>query len=206
MKSYTGLLILLMYSASSNAQDLTGEYSMEGKREMVSIIKINEDSTFNFYFAYGAADRYANGYWSQSGKTMVLNTPEKTEPDFILVESKHSSSKKFAIKITDANKQVLPYVSAFVKGKKTELQERANGEGEIEFSNADIDTIYLHHEIWSNDPVAIPVDDKKKNYFEFRINPDIVNVVFKDIVLTPGDNELVGSHPLMEGEFHFVKN
>jgi hypothetical protein len=188
------------------AQDITGEYSMEGKQEMVSVIRINPDSTFNFYFAYGAADRYANGYWTVSGRKIILNTPEKTEQDFILVESRHTSSKKITVQITDANKQVLPFVSILLKGKNTELYAKANGEGEAVFSNADADTIYLQHEIWTNEPVAFALKDKTKNFFEFRINPDIVNVVFKDIILTAGDNELTGSHPLMQGEFHYVKN
>jgi hypothetical protein len=195
-----------MYSSLSLAQVITGEYSLEGRHEMVSIIKLNNDSTFNFYFAYGAADRYANGYWSSAGKKIVLNTPEKTEQDFILSESKHNGSEKFTVKVTDVNKQILPFVSVFVKGKNTELYERANVEGEVVFENADVDTIFLMHEIWANEPAAIPVTDKKKNYFEFRINPDIMNIVFKNIVLIPGKDELVGAHPLMEGEFHYVKN
>lgn len=205
MKLYI-LIFSLFYAMSANTQDLTGEYFMEGQREMVSIIKINADSTFNFYFAYGAADRYSNGYWIREGGKLVLTTPVKSEPNFVLVTSKHAASKKFTVKITDANKQVLPFVSVYVKGQNTEMHERANGEGEVEFADADVDTIYLQHEIWLNEPVAVPVADKKKNYFEFRINPDIMNIDFKDIVLIISNNELTGGHPLMKGEFHYVKN
>lgn len=188
-----------------SAQDFIGEYSLTGVHEMACGLKLNPDSTFNFYYIYGAAERYAEGKWNFTNGKIILNTAKKAQPDFILLKSKHIAEKKFTIKVTEQNKQVLPFVVAYVKGKGVLNTQRANSEGEIEFADTDVDTIYLQHGIWENAPVVIPVTDKKLNYFEFKINPEIVNIEIQNVQLVPEDKDLKGGHPLMDGEFLYIK-
>ena len=54
---------------NSYAQDTlnlspVGEYHLTGVMETASGIRINQDSTFDFYFSYGAIDREGHGKWS----------------------------------------------------------------------------------------------------------------------------------------------
>ena len=51
-----------------------GEYQLRGVREMASGFKLNEDSTFQFYFSYGALDRFGEGRWTMKGNSLILNS------------------------------------------------------------------------------------------------------------------------------------
>lgn len=197
--------MLMVFPFSGFTQDLTGRYEVQGVMDMVSVLKLNNDSTFNFQYIYGAAERYANGYWTENNGILTLNSPEKEQPDFILVDSRTSGGGKVTVKISDPNKQVLPMVSVNIKGKKTNAAKRAGADGEAIFNETDVDTIFLQHDIWVNEPVAIPLKDKKKNFFEFSINPEITNVVFKDIMLKVDGLNLKGMHPIMNGVYEYIK-
>ena len=47
---------------------MAGEYSLTGVMETASGIQLNKDSTFQFYFSYGALDREGQGKWSVTCK------------------------------------------------------------------------------------------------------------------------------------------
>jgi hypothetical protein len=42
--------------------------------ETASGFKINEDSSFEFYFSYGALDRYGSGKWNIKNDSIILNS------------------------------------------------------------------------------------------------------------------------------------
>ena len=198
-------VVLVLIPFSGFTQDLTGRYEVQGLNEQVSVLKLNDDSTFNFQYIHGAAERYANGYWTDINGILTLNSPEKEQPDFILIESRTSGSGKVTVKISDPNKKVLPLVSITIKGKKTNEVKRAGADGEVVFNETDVDSIFLQHEIWTNERVAIPLTDKKWNYFEFSINPEITNIVFKDVMLKVDGVNLKGMHPLVKGVYSYIK-
>ena len=69
-----------------------GEYNLTGVMEMVSVLRLNADSTFQFYFAYGAADREGRGTWILQDSTVILNS--KPRPPKISNSSKAISQMK----------------------------------------------------------------------------------------------------------------
>src|SRR4051794_35415749 len=60
-------LLLFFIGLTTNGQaqkNMEGEFVLEGVREMACVFKLNSDSSFEFYFSYGALDRYGSGKWT----------------------------------------------------------------------------------------------------------------------------------------------
>lgn len=179
----------------------SGEYYLQGARETASGLRFNADSTFDFFFSYGAMDRAARGTWRQQGKLLMLNTPRKPEKDFVLAESKTSPEQQVIIQISDPNANILRYVECQITtpGGDT-LAAQADQDGRIVFDKIPVRTIALVHTIWSDRISTFEVPDTAHNYFVFTIAPTIVEVEFVDLTLRIVDaRTLVGGHPLLQG-------
>ena len=62
MKTATLFFVFTSLMLNLNAQkNITGEYYLQGVIETASGFKLNDDSTFEFFFSYGALDRYGSG-------------------------------------------------------------------------------------------------------------------------------------------------
>jgi hypothetical protein len=77
-----------------------GTYYLHGVRETASGFKLNADSTFQFFFTYGALDRYGSGKWIIENDQVILQSKPWGEKDFALIESS-ASGKGITVKITD---------------------------------------------------------------------------------------------------------
>ena len=69
-KNYFFLPLLFLGCKSSNLQAQNdckecGEYYCESISEMASGFNIKPDSTFEFFFSYGALDRFGTGTWQK---------------------------------------------------------------------------------------------------------------------------------------------
>ena len=60
--------------AQTNSRDYTGEYYLRGVMETASGFKLNPDSSFQFFFSYGALDRMGSGKWTVRGNELILNS------------------------------------------------------------------------------------------------------------------------------------
>src|SRR4026207_896884 len=92
MKHSFTLLCILFNCVINNMQaqvknKVAGIYSLEGVMETASGFKLNEDSTFEFYFSYGALDRYGSGKWSMKNDSVVFNSKPFPGKDFKIVDS-----------------------------------------------------------------------------------------------------------------------
>jgi hypothetical protein len=175
-------------------------------REMASAIRFNPDGTFEFFFIYGSVDREGKGTWIQDGENLLLNSPAKQTPDFILKEAKHTEADQLVIQVSDANAMILRYVQCRVKTATGDLDGGSDESGKITFGKTPVQEIALLHELWPNEPTVFKVADPTFNYFAFTISPSIVQVVFKDLILQiKDDHNLEGAHPLMRGSFSYAR-
>jgi hypothetical protein len=207
--------LLTAWSTALHAQASTvmipGEFHLQGVTEVASGFRFNADSTFDFYFAYGAVDRSGRGRWQRSGENLILNSPARSEPDFILQEAKTLPEAKhqLVVQVTDANKQVLGYVYGQLRlADGSTVQSESDADGRLVFPLATRPVEFsLVHGLWPNEPVPFAVTDARVNYYEFAISPQIVQVDFRDLVLRIEEGNLVGAHPLMaEEEFTYVRD
>ncbi|GAB3687997.1 hypothetical protein GCM10027592_02300 [Spirosoma flavus] len=185
--------------AQPTAKSLAGEYYLRGVHEVGSGIKLNEDFTFEFFFVYGALDRFGKGTWKLQDKQVILNSSKRPSKDFSLVTSRTVPGNKLTIRIADPNTNLLRHVESAVKNGANVQREITNEKGEAHFAKqTQIEAISLRFEFVPERYSVFPVTNKAHNYYEFRFEPWIMDVFFENQTYTISENGLEGQHPLLE--------
>lgn len=185
---------------------IPGEYYLRGVTEVGSGFLIKPDSTFEFFFSYGALDRMGSGKWILNGNEIILNSKPRPLHDFALINSKTMPGDFITIKITDKNELLQRYVYAKLKFSDTIMEDMANQKGEIKFPRKVMEKLSLQFE-FCPEKISVFDLDSKYNYFEFRFEPWIVEYFFNNFHLAIDGNDLKGKHPLLdEKECHFIKS
>ena len=55
-------------------ENIAGAYYLQGVMETGSGFKLNKDSSFQFFYSYGALDRYGSGKWKLENHKIILNS------------------------------------------------------------------------------------------------------------------------------------
>lgn len=176
---------------------IEGEYYLHGAMEVASGFLLSPDSTFQFFFSYGALDRGGSGKWSVKDNQVILNSRPKPSLDFTLLSSRAVDNNFTTIKIIDDNKNILRYVYAFLKFRDTTIQEKTNEEGELKIPGKGVENISLVFE-FSPEKISNFKINEEHNYYEFRMEPFITEVFFENFHLQVEVNELKGKHPLLD--------
>lgn len=167
--------------------------------ETASAILLKPDSTFELYFSYGAMDRQGSGKWTFREGKVILNSRPRPERDFALVTSKTVSDDFTTVKIVDSNQQILPFFEALLKTAEGEKYGKMNQEGTFQIPKIKTTGIDLFFTLAPERYTSFPVTSDD-NYFEFRIEPWIIEIFAENIVLKPTKNGLTGEHPLLKGD------
>ena len=194
-------------AAGIHAQSaIPGEYYLRGVTEVGSGFLIKPDSTFEFFFSYGALDRMGSGKWNAKGKEIILNSKPRPLHDFALISSKTTKDDFITVRIKDNNELLQRYVYTKLKFTDTVMEGMTNEKGEIKFPRKTIERLSLQFE-FSPEKTSVFDLDKEHNYFEFRFEPWIAEYFFSDFHLTIDGKDLKGKHPLLdEKEYLFVKS
>ncbi len=195
-------LLITVVSPMTKAQQKkpVGIYMLQGVREMASGFELKADSTFEFFFSYGALDRYGKGKWKQEGNKIILNSSPKPGKDFKLTDSSKTAGEfiflQFDLKNTVLNNYIYAYSG---KLKNDEYPARANGSGLIKLP-ATTDSIHVLFEFVPERESVFSLNTKNFNHFTFTMEPWITDVYFIDFSLTLSENKLEGKHPLITKE------
>ena len=200
MKAACIILCLLpgILFAQNTDTMFTGEYYLRGVMEVASGFRFNADSSFDFYFSYGALDRVGKGTFERRGDSLILHSAPKPERDFILKTEKKTDDPKVVIQVTDPNPMVLSHVLCGLETQDSIFEGQSDREGYIVFDKMPVKNIFLMHEFWPDRASVFPVADSENNFFIFTIDPHIVEVEFKGVVLHLVDDVLEGPHPLLK--------
>lgn len=175
-----------------------GEYYLRGVMETASGFKLDKDGTFQFFFSYGALDRFGKGNWTSKGNHVILNSDSKHPTDFALVRSEKKAGDNITIKIADSNTNLLRYIYGMIKAGETRQQGAADGEGQMIFAPQKVDSILLVFEFCPEKQSVFAIPANGHNYFEFRIEPWIMEVYFDNLDLQMTDDGFEGNHPLLD--------
>ncbi|MBK7937866.1 MAG: hypothetical protein IPJ82_12590 [Lewinellaceae bacterium] len=200
------LLPGLLFAQNADTM-FTGEYYLQGVMEVASGFRFNADSTFDFYFSYGAMDRVGKGTFERRGDSLILQSASKPERDFILKTEKKTDDPTVIIQVTDPNAMVLSHVLCALETPDSVFEAQSDREGYVVFDKTPVKTIFLMHEFWPDRPSVFPIADAGSNYFLFTIDPRIVEVDFNGAVLHLAGNTLEGPHPLLKAgrAYRFTK-
>jgi len=191
--------------AARPLEKIVGIYHLYSIRETQSGFKLNPDGTFQFFFTYGALDRYGRGEWIMKDDMVYLQSRPWSGKDFALLNSAVSGTG-ITVKITDKN-------PIFQKHTMSSLQNGANGtwrspdaRGEMHFTDNEANVITLAFEFCPERFTFFPIENKEHNYFEFRLEPWIMEIFFNNFPLKVKKHVLIGKHPLLDGkEFIYEK-
>lgn len=204
-RTYSYLLLLLISFGNSSAQktsSMQGEYYLRGVMETASGFKLNPDSTFEFFYTYGALDRYGSGTWKQVNGSIIFDSRPQPQKDFALIKSEKATGDFTTIRIIDNNEMILRYVDAILKNGNSYIEKSTDNKGMIRIPKQPLDSVALLFRLCPDRFSGFPVADATHNYFEFRFEPWIAEVFFKNFSLKMENNKLSGKHPLLEGELY----
>ncbi len=185
---------------------IPGEYYLRGVTEVASGFLIKSDSSFEFFFSYGALDRMGSGKWSAKGNEIIFDSKAAPLHDFALISSNKLPGNLVTIKITDNNELLPRYVYAKLQFADTVVEMNTDQKGEIQFPRKMMESISLQFQ-FCPEKISVFNLNKEHNYFEFRFEPWITEYFFRDFHLTRDGKDLKGKHPLLdEKQYRFIKS
>ncbi len=187
-----------LYTQTINST--TGEYYLHGVMETASGFKLNEDSTFQFFFSYGALDRYGEGKWILKNNSISFTSSAKHEKDFALIQRKAVNDDFITIKIVEENEMLRKHVACIVKNNKGSDTVMTDDDGVIKIPGKAAESISLILKFCSEKQSFFSLANSNDNYFEFKFEPWIMEVFFENFELKIEQNKLTGKHPLLEGD------
>ncbi len=176
-----------------------GMYYLHGVKETSSGFKLNKDGTFQFFFTYGALDRYGSGEWILEGNQVILQSKPWAGRDFALVQSAIAADNLVTVKII-GNPQLVGHVFVSLDNGETGTWVKTNSAGEAGFAPREVKNISLVFEFCPERFTHFQVTQPTHNYFEVRFEPWVMEVYFQAFPLQIERYALTGKHPLMRGE------
>ncbi|MBL0256376.1 MAG: hypothetical protein IPQ03_02170 [Bacteroidetes bacterium] len=198
------IVLISKFQMDAQSNSLVGEYSLVGVMETASGFRLNPDSTFDFYFSYGALDRGGSGVWHVKDSNVVLNSKKDAGDPFILKSSTQTKENTFTVIIDDPNPFFKKYVHGFISGKTHEEEQQANKDGILRFPAAAYDTLMMMMEFSQEKVFRFNLKGSTDNQFTFTFNPTLLEVFFHDFVLKADPNGLRGSHPLLDPKKEYL--
>lgn len=208
MKNILLFFIFLFFTITGMAQTkAAGEYNLVGIHDMAAGIRLTEQGTFEFYYMYGAVDRFAKGTYTVEGKTIKLKSDKEAGKDFTITKQS-KTSKGYTIKVAAPNPMLAKYVKCIVFNGKEQSVEFVNDKGELRLNAAHVDRIYLQHELFPDIATEIKSETNDNNYFEVGLNPSLQMVSFKgiDFTLNEGTLTCLPNYFMPFQDIKFVKN
>lgn len=168
-------------SAQSNINDLVGEYYLQGVMETASGLRLKADSSFDFFYSYGATDRSGKGRWQLRNNRIILNSGPRPNNGFALTESKKIPGDSLIIKIADNNSMILRYVQCLIQSGNQIHTAQTDANGFVRVPLMKLDSLRLLFTLCPDRPSFFNSLDKNHNYFEFCFEKWICEVFFNKL-------------------------
>ena len=194
------LFFLPLFKQLFSQQKMAGVYNLNGVMETASGFKLNKDSSFEFYFSYGALDRYGGGTWKLRDGQVIFTSKPWPGKDFKLVSSGAAPANQITARISAKNTMLLQYVNFTLYSNGKALSHAADSKGFVNFTKQKVDSLILQFEFVPERKSVFTGLIPGHNYFEFSFEPWLVEVFFNEFKLLYNEGNLEGKHPLLGGE------
>jgi len=187
-------LLAAMLGIPAHAADMSGHY-VAHVMEVGTELLLRPDGTFEFAFAYGAADYYAKGTWRSEGGAVFLTTEGKDEPPFRLARSETTKTPGIRVWILGPHAEPVPDIDVMIETPAGKAVARTNDKGAAEFTGkTGASSVLIHVDVYQLEAGPFPVDSARNDFY-FEINGDAIQrVPFKDERLDIDGTTLVLRH------------
>lgn len=200
------LLIFMGFINNLHAQkNMEGEYVLEGVREMACVFKLNSDSTFEFFFSYGALDRYGSGKWSLDKDKLIFAGKPSPGKDYKLAGTSATNQKFPVIKIEDKNRYLYRMVYCRVLSAQQDSIIPFNDNGIINLPFA-ADSIQFLSDLCPEKAPSFALQSTPLTY-TFNFEPWLLEVFFSGNTFHYEEGFFEGDFPLLRSgrTYRFVK-
>jgi hypothetical protein len=181
--------------AQTKTASPVGEYYLRGVMETAAGFKLNEDSTFQFFFSYGALDRQGQGKWKTEGDKIIFDSDPKNLRDFKLTSSKKDEKEGITIIFTGGNAAINKYLHAIVRTGSREEHTAAGDDGVARLPAMKVDTIILFFEWCAEKRSVFTPERTSDNHYTFELQPTIFDVVFDNFKMSVNPDKITGGLP-----------
>ncbi len=199
------LLLLLSNILIAQENELAGIYYLEEVMETASGIKLNKDSTFEFFFSQGAMDRTGKGKWTFQDDKIRLQSSGEPIQGFICTKSEKSKERKNVVVVKESNAMLLNFVYVQLSGGTAPEFLKLESDGSLELRKGTVTKIEFLFELCPEKIHSFTPLHDGDNYFEFTINPEIMDVYFDNLILKLSDGGIIGNHPLLKDKEYFYR-
>lgn len=200
IRSVVILIILSFFTMNSFSQDasLVGEYYLKGVQEVGAGFKFNPDHSYAFFFSYGALDREGSGTWSLKGDVLTLITAPRPAPGFSLVAARKAAQHGVTVAILTDIAVLRSNIQVGISCPGN-LDTETDESGVAKFEGCThAEKVSLTHSFFPDRAVVFTIKDPEANYFEYKLEPSIVQTDFGQVVMQRTKNGFSGSLPILE--------
>ncbi|GAA4744005.1 hypothetical protein GCM10023229_24450 [Flavisolibacter ginsenosidimutans] len=183
-----------------------GEYYLRGVMETASGFTLDSDSSFQFFFSYGALDRYGKGHWRVQNDTLVLDSEAKPLYDFKLLVANKIADDKITVQIKESDASLFRYFHCRLFGNGKMQEGITNEKGIVVFRSQMLDSLELAFEFCPEKKSVFVIKKTLHNHFVFAPEPWLTEVFFQNFRLHFTPEGLEGGHPLSnKSSFRYEK-
>jgi hypothetical protein len=186
--------------AVKEVPDIAGTYMLRGVQETAAGFKFAADSTFEFFFSYGAVDRYASGTYSQKNGSVILTGNKIPGKDFTITKSS-KQGKGITLKVNSPNEILKSEIICVFYYEGQPVLMYTDKKGICNYPDK-ADSIQLVHPLYPDEATVFMTSTftAEHNYFELSLEPSMEQLCFLQMPVEIKDNTFSCKLPWILGD------
>ena len=137
-------------------------------------------------------------------EVLVLNSDSTRHFPISLVKSDYKRKNQTTLQLLDVSTSLSTYFIAFGFIESDTVYSHFDQQGEAILDGVGFDSLQVMFEFCPDHMLLISAA-KKYNYFEVKCDQTIFEIFFKNFSLLISNNKLEGKHPVLGGEYQYLK-
>ncbi len=191
---------------AQDTKEMSGSYYMEGVNDAKSGFNLSSNSTFSFFYTKNGIDRYGSGRWFLEKNTIVFGSRRKPAKVYSLLSSRRVNDNFVTITFTDDNPELVKNIECVLFTERGRQRLFTKNDGIVRFTKQTIDSIQIRSLLFPDHPFTLVPGNKLQNSFEFAFEKSVFEVFFEEFTLSYTDRVMTGPHPLLKGQYRYVKS
>lgn len=194
-----------LFLQAQDAKDIAGSYYLQDVNDAKSGFNINSNYSFNFFYTKNGIDRFGSGRWFVEKNTIVFSSRLKPARMYSLLSSRRANDNFVTITFVNDNPELIKNIECTMFTERGRQRLFSKADGTVKFTKQTIDSVQIRSLLFPDHPFTFIPGNKLQNSFEFALEKSIFEVFFDDFALLYVDKILAGRHPLLKGQFRYIK-